>query len=419
MRAPPQPRLVLLDRDGTLTVDRPGYIRSPEDLELYPEAAGALAGLARLGFRLAVVTNQSAVGRGLVFPEELRRIHDRLTSELARAGAPLAGLYHCPHRPEDGCDCRKPRPGLPRQAMADLGFQPGDTYLIGDAATDIQAGAAAGVTTILIRRRGDDPAGPPPDRAAADAPPNQTGEGPHPHFVAADLDEAADWIIAREGQAAVALGPERVAATELLSRERQVATTRGGVERTGVAALHLASVSDGLLATDPGLVEKVSDLIDEVRRLGRTVFVAGNGGSAATASHFVADLRKGARRPGSGQVRALCLSDNTPSLTAWANDEGYATVFEEQLRDWLTPGDVFVGISVSGTSANVVRAAEAARAAGGRVVAFTRERTSPLGRIAEITLDFPGLSVEAVEDCQAAVCHAVAVDLRRRDRRGV
>ena len=125
-----------------------------------------------------------------------------------------------------------------------------------------------------------------------------------------------------------------------------------------------------------------------------------------------------ARRPGSRQVRALCLSDNTPSLTAWANDEGYATAFEEQLRDWLTPGDVFVGISVSGASANVVRAAAAARAAGCRVVAFTRERTSPLGRIAEITLEFPGLSVEAVEDCQAAVCHAVAVDLGRRDRRG-
>lgn len=397
MRAPPQPRLVLLDRDGTLDVDRPGYIGSPEDLELYPEAAGALAGLARLGFTLAVVTNQSAVGRGLVLPEELRRIHDRLTSDLARAGAPLAGVYHCPHRPEDGCDCRKPQPGLPRQAMADLGFQPEDTYLIGDAATDIQAGAAAGVTTILIRRRGGGPAGPPPDRATAGPPPNHAGEGPPPHFVAADLNEAADWIIAREGRAAVALGPERVAATE----------------RGGVAALHLASVSGGLLATDPGLVEKVSDLIDEVRRLGRTVFIAGNGGSAATASHFVADLRKGARRPGSRQVRALCLSDNTPSLTAWANDEGYATVFEEQLRDWLTPGDVFVGISVSGTSANVVRAAEAARAAGGRVVAITRDRTSPLGKLADLALTFPGLSVEAVEDCQAAVCHAIAIGLRQ------
>ena len=390
MRTPLEPRLVLLDRDDTVTLDRPGYIRSPEDLELYPEAAGALARLARLGFCLAVVTNQSAVGRGLVSPEELRRIHDRLTSELARAGAPLAGVYHCPHRPEDGCDCRKPRPGLLRQAMTGLGFQPEDTYLIGDAVTDIQAGDAAGVTTILIRRGGGDPTGPPP------------------RFLAADLAAAADWIIARE----------RKAATARLPRERQAATAHAGVERGGVAALHLASVSDGLLAADPGLVEKVSDLIHEVRRLGRTVFVAGNGGSAATASHFVADLRKGARRPGSRQVRALCLSDNTPSLTAWANDEGYATAFEEQLRDWLTPGDVFVGISVSGASANVVRAAAAARAAGCRVVAFTRERTSPLGRIAEITLEFPGLSVEAVEDCQAAVCHAVAVDLGRRDRRG-
>jgi histidinol-phosphate phosphatase family protein len=401
VRASLEPRLVLLDRDDTLSLDRPGYIRSPEDLELYPEAAGALARLAGLGFRLAVVTNQSAVGRGLISPEELQRIHDRLTSELTRAGAPLAGVYHCPHRPEDGCDCRKPKPGLLRQAMAGLGFQPEDTYLIGDAATDIQAGAAAGVTTILIRRGGGDPVGPPPDLA---------GEGPPPRFVACDLDEAADWIIARE---AGSPGAEWQPATTRPAGERQPATRRAGAERGGMAALHLASVSDGLLAADPGLVEKISALIDEVRRLGRTVFVAGNGGSAAIASHFVADLRKGARRPGARQVRAVCLSDNTPSLTAWANDEGYATVFEEQLRDWLEPGDVFVGVSVSGASDNVVRAAAAARAAGCRVVAFTRERTSPLGRIAEITLDFPGLSVEAVEDCQAAVCHAIAIGLRQ------
>ncbi len=383
MRAPLEPRLVLLDRDDTLSVDRPGYLRSPEDLEFYPEAAGALARLVRLGFCLAVVTNQSAVGRGLVSPEELRGIHDRLTSELARVGASLAGIYHCPHRPEDGCDCRKPKPGLLRQAMTDLGFGPTDTYMIGDAATDIQAGAAAGATTILIRRAAGGMADPPPDHVAV---------GPPPDHVAANLDEAADWIIARE---------------------RPAATTRAGAERGGVVALHLASVSDGLLAADPGLVEKVADLIDEARRLGRTVFVAGNGGSAAIASHFVADLRKGARRPGARQVRAVCLSDNTPSLTAWANDEGYATVFEEQLRDWLEPGDVFVGVSVSGASANVVRAAVAARAAGCRVVAITRDRASPLGKSADLALTFPGLSVEAVEDCQAAVCHAIAIGLRQ------
>ena len=181
MRTPLEPRLVLLDRDDTVSLDRPGYIRSPEDLELYPEAAGALARLARLGFCLAVVTNQSAVGRGLVSPEELRRIHDRLTSELARAGAPLAGVYHCPHRPEDGCGCRKPQPGLLRQAAADLGLTLSGSHLVGDAWSDVALGQAAGCRTVLVLTgRGG--------QALA-----RVNGDPAVH-VAEDLAAAAEWI---------------------------------------------------------------------------------------------------------------------------------------------------------------------------------------------------------------------------------
>lgn len=143
-------RFAIFDRDGTLIVKR-DYLCDPAQVELIPGTALALRQLAASGIGLAIVTNQSGIGRGL-FPEErLHAVHRRMAELLAMEGCPMPPVYWCPHRPEDRCDCRKPLPGMLHRAAAELGFVPRDCFVIGDNACDVELGRAVGATTILVR----------------------------------------------------------------------------------------------------------------------------------------------------------------------------------------------------------------------------------------------------------------------------
>lgn len=143
--------LALLDRDGVINQNRPGYVTRWEEFRFLPRALEALAALRRLGLRLAVVTNQSAVGRGLLAPGELHQIHRHMLERCARSGAVIEGAFTCPHAPWDGCGCRKPQPGLLLRAMAALGEPPERCVAIGDSAEDLLAAEAAGVPFVLVR----------------------------------------------------------------------------------------------------------------------------------------------------------------------------------------------------------------------------------------------------------------------------
>jgi histidinol-phosphate phosphatase family protein len=143
-------RFVVLDRDGTINAERE-YLSSPDQVELLPRACEGLRAMRDLGLGLVVVTNQSAVGRGYFDLARLEEIHRHLRELLAREGVELDGVYVCPHRPEERCDCRKPLPGLLHQAAAELGFNSAECFVIGDKPCDIDLGKAVGATTILVR----------------------------------------------------------------------------------------------------------------------------------------------------------------------------------------------------------------------------------------------------------------------------
>jgi len=143
-------RFVLLDRDGTIIKER-NYLRDPEQLELIPGAAAALKRLQNQGWGLCLVTNQSGISRGYFGLEQVRRVHQRLADELASFDVRLDGIYLCPHRPEDECDCRKPLPGMIDQAIAAHGFDPREAWVIGDKEVDIRLGHAVGAKSILVR----------------------------------------------------------------------------------------------------------------------------------------------------------------------------------------------------------------------------------------------------------------------------
>lgn len=170
-------RPVVLDRDGTIVEDV-GYLDDPQKLRLLPAAAQGLRLLHEAGHPLVVISNQSGVGRGLFSLERLHVINDRLCSMLAQAGAPLSGLYFCPHRPDDGCDCRKPNTALLHQAAGELGFEPHTAIVIGDKSSDVEFGKRVGATTILVV----------PGSAASDGKPAPAD------YVVQDLTQAARII---------------------------------------------------------------------------------------------------------------------------------------------------------------------------------------------------------------------------------
>jgi D-glycero-D-manno-heptose 1,7-bisphosphate phosphatase len=172
-------RMVVLDRDGTLVIDR-GYLSDPDGLEFEPGAAAGLQWLYSRGYRLVVISNQSGVGRGFFTLERLASMNARLNAMVEGVGARLEGIYCCPHAPDAGCTCRKPAPSLLLRAAADLGFSPESAVVIGDKGSDIEFGRSAGATTLLI---------------AADRP--DAPGGIRPDFVAANLLEAAQTITSR------------------------------------------------------------------------------------------------------------------------------------------------------------------------------------------------------------------------------
>ncbi len=141
---------VILDRDGTIIVDR-HYLSEPEGVELIPGAGEGLRQLQDLGLKLVVITNQSGIGRGFFDEARLTAIHQRMRDLLEAEGVFLDGIYVCPHRPEEPCSCRKPRPGLLYRAAADIGCAPESCIVIGDKATDIELGRQVGAATILVR----------------------------------------------------------------------------------------------------------------------------------------------------------------------------------------------------------------------------------------------------------------------------
>lgn len=162
-----------------------------------------------------------------------------------------------------------------------------------------------------------------------------------------------------------------------------------------------------------GLQEAVGMLSDCQKR-GSTVFVVGNGGSAATASHFACDLAKGTRSSDRPTFRVMPLTDSSPVMTAWANDTSYERVFAEQLEAFVEKGDVVIAISTSGNSPNVVAAAEVAQDHGAMVIALTGPERNALQQLAQLHIPVPPGSIEQIEDLHLVIAHSLTVALRNR-----
>jgi D-sedoheptulose 7-phosphate isomerase len=155
-------------------------------------------------------------------------------------------------------------------------------------------------------------------------------------------------------------------------------------------------------------IDQIADTLVRAYDAGRTVFLCGNGGSAALASHFACDLGKGtAYCNGGKRFRALALTDNLPTLTAWANDSSYDDVFSEQLKNFVQPHDVAFAISGSGNSKNVLNALHVAREAGAATVGISGFEGGAMKSLCDLCVVVPSNDMQIIEDLHLSITHSI------------
>lgn len=382
-------RFVILDRDGTLNVERQ-YLADPEELELLPGVIEGLRYLRDLGLGLVVVTNQSGVARGYFDSERVDQVHWRLKRLLQGYGISLDALYFCPHAPGDGCSCRKPATGLVEQAAGELSFDPAHCFVIGDQLADVQLGKALGAVTFLVT----------------------TGYGAQTR---ANPEANADFVVDSLVQAARLIetllpSHSRHPQPEPLRMENSMQTDQS-VSRIQAYLLESADIQRATAEACAPDIARAAALIVASLAGGGKLLLCGNGGSAADCQHMAAELvghlARDVGRPG---MAAVALTTNSSLLTAHCNDVGFDTLFARQVETLGKPGDVLIAISTSGNSENVIQAARVARAAGIRVVTLTGP-AGALAALADVSIRIPGASTQHIQEAHLAVehllCHLV------------
>lgn len=159
-------------------------------------------------------------------------------------------------------------------------------------------------------------------------------------------------------------------------------------------------------------LERVLFLLEEAYRNGHRIFIMGNGGSAATASHFALDLAKNTIMPGAPRLKAISLTDHVPLITAWSNDTAYEHIFAEQLANMIEPGDVVIGISTSGNSQNVINALHLAKQTRAATIGLLGAKGGKIKNIVDDYVLAPGQNIEQEEDAHMILAHVITRHMR-------
>jgi len=195
---------------------------------------------------------------------------------------------------------------------------------------------------------------------------------------------------------------------------KNVKTTAIAAAPSLAAKDYLLAVQDVLAHLDHEVVDRMIDVIWRGYEEGRTLFVFGNGGSAALASHFACDIGKGTVAGRAKRLKTIALTDNVALITAWANDKAYEEIFSEQLESLAEKGDIALAISGSGNSPNVIRGLEAGRRLGVQTLVLTGFAGGRAKTLADLCLIVPSDSMQHIEDAHLCATHAIFLAIRQR-----
>jgi D-sedoheptulose 7-phosphate isomerase len=180
------------------------------------------------------------------------------------------------------------------------------------------------------------------------------------------------------------------------------------------AAVYMAELTAALRDLDQTTIERMAWALVDAHAGGRTVFICGNGGASAVATHWAADLSKLTALPGQPRLRVMSLTDSASTVTACANDFDYSEIFADQLRTFMAPGDVVIGISTSGRSPNVLKAMEYANQHGALSIGITGQGGQALAAVASLTLIIGSTSVQRIEDIAGIAAHLACLHTRAK-----
>lgn len=385
-------KAIFIDRDGTIN-KYVGFLRDTKQFELLDGVSEAIKKINQSGYLAIVVTNQPVIARGEVTYDGLQEIHNKMETLLGEAGAYLDGIYFCPHHPDSGfegeikelkfeCECRKPKPGMLFKAAKDLNIDLEQSWMIGDGKNDIQAGQNAGCRTALI--------------------------GSEEYGQDLTVDSLGSFV-------------NRVAGKNMKK-----------------ILLHV----DLLIERYPALQCCKDDilnayyLLEESYANGNKLLVAGNGGSAADSEHIVGELMKSFKLPRKldkefkckliredeelglvlsenlqGALPAIALDGHLALSTAYMNDCKPLLCFAQQVNGFGVEGDIFLGISTSGNSKNILYAAVTAQAKGLKVIGLTGQKESKLSEIADICIKVPETETYMIQELHLPVYHCLCLML--------
>lgn len=364
---------VILDRDGVLNEElgEGAYLADPQTFRWLPGALNALAQLHALGVRVSVATNQSGIGRGIMSESELAAVHQKMTSDAHNAHGSIDAVFYCPHPPDAKCSCRKPAPGLIVAAITQSGILPVNTLVIGDAARDLEAAHSAGAPAALVR----------------------TGKGRlyESSAVAQGIPVYEDLRALVAALASTGTGTDPQDSPESLQT---------------IFTDHMRVVSESASLLLP-ILHQCIGVARRCLGAGNKILACGNGGSAADAQHFVAELvgRYHRSRPA---LSAMVLGGESATFTAVSNDFGFDHVFARQVDALARRGDVLIALSTSGNSRNVINAAMAARKRNCTVIALTGRSGGNLAPHADITLRVPSDTVARIQEVHELCLHTLA-----------
>lgn len=388
-------KAIFIDRDGTIN-KYVSFLRDTERFELLGGVSEAIKTINQSGYLAVVVTNQPVIARGELTYDGLQEIHNKMETLLGKDGAYLDGIYFCPHHPDSGyegeikelkfeCECRKPKPGMLLKAAQDLNIDLEQSWMIGDGMNDIQAGKNAGCKTALIG-----------------------SEDYGQNFTVDSLSSFVNRVVGRNME-------KILLHVDLL------------IERYPV----LESCKDDILNAYYLLEESYSNR--------NKLLVAGNGGSAADSEHIVGELMKSFKLPRKldkefkskliqedeelglalsenlqGALPAIALDGHLALSTAYMNDCEPLLCYAQQVNGFGNEGDIFLGISTSGNSKNILYASVTAHAKGLKVIGLTGQKESKLSEIADVCIKVPETETYMIQELHLPVYHCLCLMLEER-----